>query len=47
VSSRVHGRDYGRRVAVAEVADAYGRVGAAGRNESAGVYWLEAARGRS
>lgn len=47
VSSVVHGRYDGHSVAVAEVADADGRVGALRGYKSAGVDWLETARGRS
>jgi hypothetical protein len=47
VSSVVHGRDDGQGIAVAEVADADGRVGAVRGDQSAGVDWLETARGRS
>jgi hypothetical protein len=47
MSSIVHGGDDWYGIAVAEVADADGRVGAVGGNECAGVDWLEAARGRS
>jgi hypothetical protein len=42
VSSVVHGGGAGRAVAVAEVADADGGVGAVGSGECAGVYGLEA-----
>lgn len=47
VSAVVHGRHNGLCVAVAEVADADGRVGALRGYKSAGVDWLETARGRS
>jgi hypothetical protein len=47
VSAVVHGRHKGRRVAVAEVAHADGRVGALRGDQSAGVDWLEAARRRA
>lgn len=47
VSSVVHGRYDGHSVAVAEVADADGRVGAVRGDKRAGVDGLETARGRS
>ena len=42
MSSVVHGGGAGGAVAVAEVADADGGVGAVGSSECAGVYGLEA-----
>jgi len=47
VSAVVHGRHDGLCVAVAEVADADGRVGAVRGDKRAGVDGLETARGRS
>lgn len=47
MSAVVHGGHDGGDVAVAEIADADGRVGAIRDGESAGVDWFKAARGRS